>query len=177
MIRFIENIDVSILEFIGNFLHFPILDPLFLFLTTIGNGGIIWSIIAVFLIARKQTRETGIFVLLALLLSVVCVEIILKPLFGRLRPFQSYDAFKTILAGTKGFSFPSGHTTTSFAALGVLFGRTGNSKWGFVILAIGIAFSRLYFNLHYPSDILGGIILGLVCATIVTRYKFKKLKL
>ncbi|MBG0765902.1 MAG: phosphatase PAP2 family protein, partial [Tissierellales bacterium] len=62
------------------------------------------------------------------------------------------------------YSFPSGHTTSSFAASISILIKKRKIGFGFVFLALGIAFSRLYLMVHYPSDIIGGIVLGLICA-------------
>lgn len=163
----IPALDLEILHFIQNHIHHPMLDPIFLFLTRIGDYGIIWILFAVFLIAKKEFRKTGFMVLAALMLGLIFGEILLKPLFGRIRPFEAYDLFPTILDKTRGFSFPSGHTTSSFAAASILVYRSGKRAWIFLLLAVGIALSRLYYLVHYPSDIVGGILLGIACAGLV----------
>jgi undecaprenyl-diphosphatase len=159
--------DHTILQFIQSEMQHAILDPIFLFLTKIGTAGIIWILVALVLLLQKPHRETGVMVLVALLFGVVFGEILLKPMIARLRPFQTYEAFTTILHETKGFSFPSGHTTSSFAAAGVLIHHFRSKGWIFMVLAVGVAFSRLYYLVHYPSDIIGGVLLGLFCAGLV----------
>ena len=65
-------------------------------------------------------------------------------------------------------SFPSGHTSSAFAAAVSIF--LTNKKAGIMalILAVLIAFSRMYFFVHFPTDILGGILTGVICAKIAT---------
>lgn len=156
----ITRIDLEIIHFVNKYVHHPILDRIFYWITTIGNGGAVWIGIALICLMRKKQRYTGMMVLIALIIGGLGSEVILKPIIARERPFIAYSDITTLLDFTKGFSFPSGHTTSSFAAMTVLCARMGKWRWGAVMLAIAIAFSRLYFHVHYPSDILVGIMLG-----------------
>src|SRR6056297_1609976 len=167
---YIENIDIEILNLIKTYFQSPIFDYIFLYFTRIGDKGAVWISIAIVLLFKKENRKKGAMVLLVLLLGFLLGELILKPLIGRARPFIKYEEFTTIIEVNTRNSFPSGHTTSSFAAAGILFNRLEKFNWGFFVLAGGIAFSRLYYFLHYPSDIVGGIGLGLFCAWLVLKF-------
>ncbi len=156
----IVTIDLTILRFIHTYLTHPILDTIFYWITTLGNSGAIWIGIGLLCLIQKKHRRTGVMVLIALIIGALSSELILKPIIARQRPFVAYTEFITLLNYTKGFSFPSGHTTSSFAAMTVLFRRFEKGQWGFLMLAILIAFSRMYFYVHYPSDVVAGIVLG-----------------
>ncbi|MDW7668160.1 MAG: phosphatase PAP2 family protein [Bacillota bacterium] len=171
--NFIEAIDLKILDLIKIFLNHPVLDQLLYFLTWIGNKGAVWILISIILLFKKENRKIGIKVIIALLLGLILGDIILKPMIGRIRPFLKYRDITTIIDRIGIYSFPSGHTTSSFAASITIF--MNNKKLGryLIILASGIAFSRLYLMVHYPSDVFGGIILGLICAVLADKLIFK----
>ena len=129
-------------------------------ITSLGNGGIIWILTALILIATKKYRVTGIAVLAALLLNLLIGNIILKPLIARVRPCDINTAVQLLIPRPTDYSFPSGHTLSSFAAATVIFLRDKRFGIAALILASLIAFSRLYLYVHYLSDVLGGIVIG-----------------
>ena len=91
----------------------------------------------------------------------------MKPLIARTRPFDANNLKDILLIkAPKDYSFPSGHTMASFAAATVLIYM--NRKVGIVamVLAVLIAFSRLYLYVHYPSDVFAGMIFGILSAII-----------
>lgn len=176
MIKF----ETEILNMIQNIKN-PFFDGFFSTVTHLGDGGLIWICIAAAAIIygcvkkRKAAALCGITMLTALILGVISGNLILKPLVARQRPFDGLDIALLINAPTD-FSFPSGHTLSSFAAsVSILF---YSRRWGVaaVALACVIAFSRLYLYVHFPTDILGGIILGIICAA-VSKYTVSKARL
>lgn len=112
--------------------------------------------------------------LTALILDVLLCNMMLKPLVARMRPFTVNTGVELLINAPEDFSFPSGHTTASFAAaFALLFSK--NKLWiPSVVLAVLIAFSRLYLYVHYPTDILAGILLGFI-ASIVADFICKTL--
>ena len=167
----IQKIDMAILEFINNNLQNSILDNLMTIITSLGNNGMIWIVISLILIVSKKYRRVGVLCILALTLSTVIGEGILKNLVQRPRPFYEFTDINLLIEKPMSYSFPSGHTGSSFAVAGVIGMLIKKYRIPVFIFAGLIAFSRLYLFVHYPSDILGGIILGLTCSFIVT-YKF-----
>lgn len=155
-------IEIGILQDIQDIFQCAFLDTIMPPLTSLGNKGIIWIAIAVFLLLFKKTRRLGLAVGLALLLDLLMCDITLKPLIARIRPFDLIE-IELLIASPHDFSFPSGHTAVSFSAVFALMFSKSKLYIPSLILAVIIAFSRLYLFVHYPSDILGGIVVGLIC--------------
>ncbi|MCF0147579.1 MAG: phosphatase PAP2 family protein, partial [Clostridium sp.] len=159
MVEIINNLDISILNFIRNNFSNLFMDKLMVVITSLGDRGLIWIAMALILLAIKKYRKIGIILLIALLITSLIGEGIIKNIVQRPRAFLSYPDIRLLINPPESFSFPSGHTASSFAAAFVL--SHYFKKWNFLFyfLAILIAFSRLYLFVHYPSDIIFGIIL------------------
>lgn len=164
------DIEFAILDFIqdnfrtnfGNFIM-----PL---ITALGNKGMIWIITGLILCISKKYRKSGIIILTALVFSAIICNLTLKPLVARIRPFTANPEIKLLINAPTDFSFPSGHTASSFSvAFALLFSK--NRLWiPSMVLAMLIAFSRLYLYVHYPTDVISGIIIGLItgiCTNII----------
>lgn len=143
-------------------LQTPWLDATLSAVTRLGNAGFIWIVLAAVLLARHRTRWLGVSVVLALVLDLALCNGILKPLVDRPRPFDLRAASLLIAAPTDA-SFPSGHTAVSFAATGALFFGRSRLRWPALVLASAIGFSRLYLQVHFPTDVLGGVVVGTCC--------------
>ncbi|AGF55688.1 undecaprenyl-diphosphatase [Clostridium saccharoperbutylacetonicum] len=159
----LQNIDNSILEFIKNNMHSSIMDKIMIICTYLGNGGAIWIAIAALLTISKKYRKVGFLTLGALALSAILGEGILKHLIQRTRPCIDIPAIDMLIAKPLSYSFPSGHAASAFAAVTVLSKYFKKYRIVLLGLALSIAFSRLYLYVHYPSDVIAGIILGLMC--------------
>lgn len=178
MINLIQNMDNFILLFIKNSMHFYIMDKIMIVITTLGNGGAIWIAVGLLLAISKKYRNIGIMVLLSLVVSAILGDCIIKNLVQRLRPCAHISQSKLLVTKPLSYSFPSGHATAAFAAAGILAKYLKKYAIGCYVLASLVAFSRLYVYVHYPSDVLAGIILGTVCsrALIYAVYKIKNYK-
>lgn len=177
MLNFITNLDFIILSDIQNYFKRPFLDTTIPLITVLGNSGMIWIIISLILICNKKYRTAGILTLLALIVTALLGEVILKNLVQRSRPFLSMPDIKLLITAPTSYSFPSGHTSSSFTAAAMLSHNFKKYRFGFFTVAILIAFSRLYLCVHFPSDILGGIILGVIGYFITLKlYDFLKNK-
>ena len=165
----IQGIDHGILNFIQNNLQFPMIDPIMIFASTIGNNAAIWISIALLLMLTKKYRSTGLMITGALLLCLLIGNLTMKPYFARIRPFHVFTDIVLLIKSPTDFSFPSGHTMTSFASATILLLK--NKRWG--IWAIGlaslIAFSRMYLFVHYPSDIVVGLLIGIAIAIFIEK--------
>ena len=139
-------------------------DVFFSTITRLGDGGIAWIILSMILLCIKSCRKYGMAMITALMLGWIIGNLTLKPLVGRIRPFAVNTAIELLIAKPTDFSFPSGHTLASFNAALALFYY--NKKFGIPALtfAVLIAFSRLYLYVHYPTDIIGGILLAICCS-------------
>ncbi len=170
--EFITTIDFQILDWIQSTLRTQFLDPIMAGLGYIGEAGIVWIAIAIVFLFFKKHRATGVIMLCAMAFGFLCGDIIIKNIVQRPRPF-TVNNFALFVSPPHSFSFPSGHTTCGFAASIVILFRDKRFGIPAIILAAFIAFSRMYIYVHYPSDVLCGMILGTLCA-LLTLFVFKK---
>ncbi len=161
--------DINILNFFQNF-RSPGLDTFFKYFTALGDHGEIWILICGIFLFTKKYRKAGFLGLLALLIEAILVMIILKPLFMRLRPFEELG-IDIIIKPPLGSSFPSGHAASSFAVAFVLYFNKVPYRKVILALATLMAFSRVYLYVHYPSDILFGLFIGLGIAILLKIYQ------
>jgi len=140
----------------------------------LGNNGFIWIVITVVLLFTKKYRECAIVMAVALLLSYLICNVGLKNLVSRDRPFWIDERVILKVEEPPDFSFPSGHTFSSFAAAVTLFIYSRKMGIAALALALTIAFSRLYLFLHFPSDVLASIVLGSATAGLAIVF-FRKL--
>lgn len=164
----IAQVDFAILDFIQYYLKNDILDIPMKYITLLGNVAILWIVIALILLLQKSKRKYGIMMIIALLMSVIICNCILKPVIGRIRPFDvNNEIFDSLLIQPpEDYSFPSGHTLASFACVVILLHYNKKRGRFWLVIASLIAFSRIYLYVHYPSDIIVGIILGLIIGNI-----------
>ena len=164
------SFDLPILEWIQANLQSGFLDKLMPIITAFGNGGIFWIACSVLLMFIPKTRRTGFGMAFALTMGLVVCNMILKPGVARIRPYDLQETLGVtvdlLIKRSHDFSFPSGHTIASFEACTVL--MLGNKKLGIpaTVLAILIAFSRLYLYVHYPTDVITSIVLGTIFGII-----------
>lgn len=139
------------------------------FITALGNDGLIWILFALILIFRPSTRKCGLSMLIALLFSLLVNNLLLKSLVARSRPFQQYTDLTPLISPPGGFSFPSGHSSSSFAAAFACFSNHKKIGTPLLVLAALIAFSRLYVCVHFPSDVICGSLLGILLGYIAEK--------
>ncbi len=153
----------SILLFIQDYVRCPFLDWIFVPVTHLGDGGFIWILLSVILLCFKKSRSIGIAASLALIVMFIINNVTLKALIDRPRPYLILEDLKLIVKPALDSSFPSGHTSCSFAFATAAF-LTGPKKLWIpsVVLAVLISFSRIYVGIHWPGDVAGGLILGIV---------------
>lgn len=155
-----QSFELGILNWIQLHCRCATLDVLMPAISFICNHGEVWVILAILLLLFKRTRRAGMVLTIALLMDVICCNMVLKPLIARIRPCNVNRAVNLLISKPRDYSFPSGHATSSFAAVGAL-KASGSPLWiPAFILALLICFSRLYLYVHWPSDILAGALLG-----------------
>ncbi len=157
----IIDMDFAILDWIAANLRCAVLDFLMPIITMLGDEGIFWIAVALILMIFPKTRKTGIMMGVAMLLGYLIGNLTLKPLIARVRPYNLKEGVELLVEPLKSYAFPSGHTLVCFEAATVLMLRH-RKPWGILslIAAILVAFSRLYLYVHYPTDVLGGLLLG-----------------
>ena len=170
---FINSIDFAVIDFIQENLRCQFLDIVMALFSSLGELGGIWILFGIIMIFFKKTRATGVMLLCAVAIGFAIGELGLKHFVARPRPFVQNPEIIPIIKLPSGYSFPSGHSCSSFAAATVIFAR--HKKLGIFALAVAslIVFSRLYNYVHFPTDVLCGMLLGVVCA-VVTIIIFKK---
>ncbi len=165
------SFDLPILDWIQANLTNGVMDTIMPIITLFGDAGIFWMAWAALLLFMPKTRKICLGMFIAMILGLLVCNVTLKPLVGRPRPydFQLEHFGVTIDLLTKrmhDFSFPSGHTIASFEASVVLLKNSKKMGIPAVILAVLIAFSRLYLYVHYPTDVIVSVFLGIGFAFI-----------
>ena len=141
-------------------LHTDWLTPVLRVLTTLEDHGLMTILLAALFLVFPKTRKTGFTLAVTMVFCGLFGNVLLKPLIGRVRPYDVNTQIQLLIPSLHDFSFPSGHTYAAFAlATCLLF---FHKKWGIVALvyAVILAFSRMYFYVHYPTDIVAGIAFG-----------------
>ena len=163
----LQQIDFWILDWIQHHFQGKTLDFLMPLVTALGNGGWLFILVAAAFMLSRRYRRQGFALAIALLCCFVVGNLILKPLFARMRPFEVANVTELLIRAPRDFSFPSGHTMAAFSFAGVFWHYLSQfGRWAIaaVILALLIAFSRLYLYVHFPTDVLCGALLGVLFA-------------
>ena len=163
MIDFFYSIDLAIFYLFNHSISTPLFDKFFSILTNVNNWYIAYVILLV-LVFTKGGKRGKIAVIMVILLIVVTDQLghkVIKEIFQRIRPCNALSDVVAPLGCNGTYSFPSNHALNNFAAA-MFFGKLfPKFKWILFVTASLIALSRVYLGLHYPSDIIGGAIIGL----------------
>ena len=163
----ITKIDFQILNIIQKKTKCRFLDSIMPKISMLGNFGTVWLLSAVLLLNSNKYKGAGESIICGLALGVLIGNLLLKHIFARPRPFRIDGTKKLLIKEPPDYSFPSGHTVSSVAAACIL--MHANLTFGIIaaVLCLMIIFSRMYLFVHYPSDILGGIGLGIIISAFV----------
>lgn len=167
MLKRINKFDNYILCSIDKYVQNKYLDILMPIITSMGNLGAIWIIIAAIISLNNTQRLIGYMIIFTLIISTIVGEGIIKNLVRRVRPCNQYKNISLLISRPLSYSFPSGHTLSSFATAGVLSVYYPQYRFIFIGIAFLIALSRIYLHVHYPTDIIAGIILGTLCSKLI----------
>jgi len=154
------QLEFQILNLIAN-MRTDLLDTILPMISSFGDKGIGWIVISVILTCIPRYRKAGITMGLALIFCLLIGNMTLKPLIARPRPYTYFPEMTLLIAPLADFSFPSGHTFASFASATALFLYHKKAGIAAYILAVIIAFTRLYLYVHFPSDVIAGMLLGI----------------
>ncbi|MCI6138452.1 MAG: phosphatase PAP2 family protein [Clostridiaceae bacterium] len=148
-------------------LRTPVTDRLLVFVTSLADKGWLWLLLGSVLFAVPKTRRLGGCMLVSMGIGALLGNVLLKNIVARPRPCWLEPSVQLLIHSPKDFSFPSGHTLVSFEGAVSIY--LFNKKWGLpaCMLALLIAFSRLYLFVHFPTDVLAGAAMGTVIAYCV----------
>lgn len=166
--------DYFILDLIQNYMRCGFLDAVFVFFTRLGDSGFIWILLTLICLITEKYRKLGSCLAVSLVLCLLIGNEVLKELFARQRPFYGTE-ISLLITPPGGYSFPSGHTMSSFAAASAI-GLTHKryAKWAYILAGI-IAFSRMYLYVHFLTDVLVGVLLGILFGYIGAAIIYRKL--
>ena len=159
------QLDGAVLLWIQEHIRKEFLDPVVVFISSLGNAGLFWLALLIALLFVPRFRRAGLTGLFAVLIGFIITNLCLKNAVARIRPYEAVEGLRFIGMRPHDFSFPSGHSTCSIAAAVVLLWRLPK-KAGIplLVLAVLICLSRLYVGVHYPTDVLGGAVIGAAAA-------------
>ncbi|MBQ6374518.1 MAG: phosphatase PAP2 family protein [Clostridia bacterium] len=169
----VNTFDHSILYWIQESLRSDAFSPIVKLITHLGDAGMFWIALTLLLLIFRKTRRIGVTCMISMIIGMVITNLVIKNWAARIRPYDFFNDLTVIIERQKDFSFPSGHTTNSFACAWVIF-RMAKKRYGVpaLVLAILIALSRLYVGVHYPTDVFAGVVIGILsaeCARLIVR--------
>ena len=173
MISSITAMDVRVLVFFRDHLRFSWMTPIMQGISAFGFFG--WFILTILLLVFRKTRDAGKVAAVSLAIEAIVVNLMMKLIFARIRPFDAFNFLMPIGKLPTDYSFPSGHTANSFAvALSAVHMLPRKEGIPLVILATLVAYSRMYLGVHYPSDVIGGFLVALVISQAVWYFMVKR---
>lgn len=165
--EWLQAVDEAVLLFIQEYMRVDILNGFWKAVTSLADKGWFWLGLSFLLLLFKKTRAVGVASLVSIVVCFYMTNVVLKGWVARPRPYDAMEAIVPLIRTPRDYSFPSGHTTVSFASALVCY-RMLPRKYGIpaLVLAGMIGFSRLYLGVHYPSDVLGGFLVALAGSSL-----------
>ena len=169
----LNQIEASVLMWIQENIRTELLDKLMIFLSAINNAGMIAILAVLLLLIWRRYRYVGLTAFSSLFIEFMLVNVFLKNIVHRIRPFVVNE--ELILLGDMpgDYSFPSGHTGSAFAVAVVIY-LCMPRRYGIpaIVVATLISLSRLYNGAHYPTDVLGAVVIAIITGMLAWRLVF-----
>lgn len=165
----LSQFEINILIWIQDNLRCGFLDFMMPVVTYLAEYGILSIVLSLVLISIKKTRKCGFVMAISITVGFIIVNLGIKPLVARVRPYDAYPFYKLLIGAQTDFSFPSGHTLCAFETATSISLYYKKFTLLSVFVACSIAFSRMYLYVHYPSDVLCGALLGITFALIAKK--------
>jgi len=170
--NFLESLDVSLFRFLNSSLSNSIFDFLMPFITDLNKQRLVLVFVALILLwmlilGKRHVRIAAVLLIITIVFSDQLCSSVIKYWFERPRPCHSLHNVHLLVSCGSGYSFPSSHAVNNFAGALILAFFFPRNKWWFFGFAAIVAFSRVFVGAHYPSDIIGGAVIGLLCAGCV----------
>lgn len=146
--------------------------PFFKFISIFGNKGLFFIALGVVLLLFRKSRRTGLSVLLAMAVGGILVNLLIKNSVARGRPFDASEEFNAMWVAVgsnfeKSYSFPSGHVNVTANAIIAIFLTTNKKKnWWILLLPLIMGVSRVYLIVHYFTDVIGGLVTGVIAGVL-----------
>lgn len=165
----LQSLEFAFLYFLQG-IHTPFLDEVVPVFTSLGNNGLFFVVTGVVFFAIPRTRKLGFVILLSLAAGLIIGNGLIKNLVMRDRPCWIDLSVPLLIENPHDYSFPSGHTLAAFETAFSIF--LFNRRWGIpaLIFAALMGLSRMYLFVHFPTDVLSGMVLGIFIAWFVSRF-------
>ncbi len=167
LFEIIQRFDLTAVRFVHEKMSNALLDFLMPVVTLFGEDGIFWICITLVLLCFNKTRKAGFVMALSVILGFLIGNLTLKPLVARSRPYWIDNNVNLLVKGLSDYSFPSGHTLVCFeCAVSLLMCKYKKAGVAALVLGFAVAFSRVYLYVHYPTDVIAGVVLGSLFAYV-----------
>ncbi|MDX2128900.1 MAG: phosphatase PAP2 family protein [Chloroherpetonaceae bacterium] len=179
MIEWLYQVDVGLFRFLNETLSNPFWDTLLVYLTTLKKSWWIAAGVALFTVYRR--KWDGVVIVLLAVISIAIADQIasgfFKPLVARTRPCFALENVRLLVDQSRSFSFASSHAANTMAVFTIIFfffWKTSEQQrnidrafvWTLGVYTLLVGWSRIYVGVHYPSDVLGGFVIGIFAAMV-----------
>lgn len=169
MLDFLNSLDIKLFRFLNGSMCNSVFDFIMPFITDLNKHRFILVFVAAILLwmiirGKRHVRIAALLLIITIVVSDQLSSSVIKYWLERPRPCHTLQNVHLLVSCGSGLSFPSSHAVNNFAGALILAFFFPRAKWWFFGVASIVAFSRVYVGVHYPSDVLGGAVIGLFCA-------------